>query len=73
MAAIPFYLRDDWMPLMPRKQCSECGVRKPICLFWDNASTADGKDTLCMKCRQGINRANNLAYKPKRSGEVSVG
>ena len=70
---------DLFPDLMPRKVCSECDTRKPICLYWDNASTADGKDQICMKCRQKLNRENNLAYKPRsaapsmRRQKVSVG
>lgn len=55
--------------MMPRKRCPQCKIRKPICLFWDNVTTEDGKDQVCMKCRQVVNRERNLAYKPRPSGE----
>ena len=60
---------DDFMPLMPRKRCGQCGDNKAICFFYDDQKAKDGKDSVCMSCQQGRNREMNRRYKPRPTGE----
>ena len=38
------------------KRCSKCGHEKPLCEFYHNRSTADGRQTECKACRSEMMR-----------------
>lgn len=53
------------------KECSKCGERKPLRLFWKSAKSADGHMGVCGRCKSEARRRGE-SLKGKRVGGTAV-